>query len=139
MLFAALLGFAVACGGNNEKKDEANKAEATEQTDVEANEEATEEATEEVAVEATVEATEEPAKIDDVNIQVVGTADEFNDELEMAVQAVDVKVAEAVEAVEAEATKAANELTVINGANEFKEGSNLTVGGVANIGSVQAM
>lgn len=61
MLFAALLGFAVACGGN-EKKEEPKNDEATVEATAEAdaNEEATDEATETeevVAENATAEAT----------------------------------------------------------------------------------
>lgn len=61
MLFAALLGFAVACGGN-EKKEEPKNDEATVEAtaEVDASEEATEEATETEEVVADNAATKSP-------------------------------------------------------------------------------
>ena len=119
LLFAALLGFAVACGGN-EKKEEPKAEEAQVETT------ATEEAT--AAPEVTVK---QPA-VNTENAPI--TATDFEKKSDLTVS--DKKVAAgAVQVAEKETTKAGKEPLTLE-AKEFEKKSNLSVGGTAAAGVV---
>ena len=129
LLFAALLGFAVACGGNEKKEEpkaEEAQVEAPATEEGECEETATEEAT--TAPEVTVE---QPA----VNTEMAPiTATEFEKKSDLTVS--DKKVAAgALQVAEKETTKAGKETLTLE-AKEFEKKSNLSVGGTAAAGAV---
>ena len=134
LLFAALLGFAVACGGN-EKKEEAKTEEAQVEATVVEEAGAAEEA-DNIAVSAPEVTVDKPAITTDAPI--IKGAGEINKDNGLSIA--DEKVAiKTVQVAEKETTKAADAPTVISGTNEVKKESNLKVGGTVGAGTIQAM
>lgn len=132
LLFAALLGFAVACGGN-EKKEEPKAEEA--QVETTATEECECEECEETATEEATAAPEVTVKQPAVNTEKAPiTATDFEKKSDLTVS--DKKVAAgAAQVAEKETTKAGKETLTLE-AKEFEKKSNLSVGGTAAAGAV---
>lgn len=123
MLFAALLGFAVACGGN-EKKEEPKKDEAKAKVEAQA----------EVAPEAAPEVTEESAPTapeaqqEEARKPIELTVSEFDKDLNLTVKEdINISVAEAQVADDTRAKKE-TKLQVGTPKKEVNKGANLKVG-----------